>query len=102
MAVTIEASGLLIPTDAATRLLPVVTEMIRRYLGDAYDDAPSAICNEAAIRAAGWLHERPASGLNESSVGDVRLRYSGTMSPLRASGAMALLSPYKVRGAGVI
>ena len=46
----------------ATRLLGYVTEAIARHLGDAYEDAPAVIVNEAAIRLAGYLFDMPNAG----------------------------------------
>ena len=100
MAVTLTASELADALDGtdATRLLVVVTELVVHYA----PDAPDAMHNEAAIRAAGWLAERPAAASGET-VGPLSASYApGQHSALRHSGAMALLSPYKVRRAGVI
>ena len=65
--------------------------------------APLAIRNEAVIRAAGWLHEQPAAAVRSESVGDISTSYAAThTSPLRHSGATALLSLWKQRRAGAI
>ena len=99
MAVTITATELATAigsdTATATRLLPVVTEAVQEYAGL----APINISNEAAIRVGAWLYSHPADGLTENQVGDVRARFTGgsMLSPLRFSGGMALLSPYKQR-----
>ena len=79
----------------ATRLLAVSTEAVEHYA----EDAPESMQNEAAIRMAGWLFSHPPDGLTENAVGDVRARFTGSaaLSPLRFSGAMALLSPYLER-----
>ena len=85
--------------DTATRLLPVATALVVRFA----PDAPDAIQNEAAIRVAGWVAEAPASGVRSEAVGDVRTSWSPS-SPvaMRASGAMALLAPWKARQLGVV
>ena len=58
---------------------------------------------EAVIRFAGWLFEAPASGARSESIGDVSTAFSPSMtSGFRASGAMALLSPWKVRRGGAV
>ena len=103
MAVTITAAEFAeaIGTDTATatRLLAVATELVTRYA----PDAPDAIANEGAIRAAGWLAEQPAAAISGETEGDIRTSYAPTMlSALRHSGAMALLSPWKIRRAGAI
>ena len=103
MAVTLTAAELAeaigIDAPTATRLLAVVSELVTRFA----PDAPSAISNEAALRAAGWLNEAPASGARSESIGDISTSYSPAMTGgFRASGAMALLSPWKVRRGGAI
>ena len=105
MAVTITAAELqaAIGSDlaTATRLRSVVTEAVPEYAGL----APINISNEAAIRVgAGWLFSHPSDGLNTNTIGDLTARFSGgsMLSPLRYSGAMALLSPYKERRAGAL
>ena len=73
----------------ATRLLAFVTEAISRHLGDAYDTAPEAVVNEAAIRLAGYLFDQPNAGrgLSFANAG-------------RNSGAWAILLPFRVHRAG--
>ena len=104
MGVTLDAAALATAIGAdsltATRLLPVVTEACNEYAGL----APDPTANEAAIRMAGWLLSHPSDGLVGNKVGDIEARFTGSaaLSPLRFSGAMALLSPYKERRAGAI
>lgn len=103
MSVTITAAALVeaIGTDSATaaRLLPVATELVNRYA----PTAPDAIGNEATIRCAGWLAEQPSAAIRSETEGDIGTTYAPThTSALRHSGAMALLSPWKVRRAGAI
>ena len=73
----------------ATRLLTYVTEAISRHLGDAYEAAPEAVVNEAAIRLAGFLFDQPNAGrgLSFANAG-------------RNSGAWAILLPFRVHRAG--
>lgn len=54
-------------------------------------DAPDAIHNEAYVRLAGWLYDADPSGANP-----------GGSTALRASGAAAILGPYRVRRGGLI
>ena len=103
MAVTLTATALAealaVKPALADRLLPVATALVDGFS----TDAPEAISNESAIRVAGWLAEAPASGARSESQGDVRTGWSPAMTgALRSSGAMALLSPWKRRRAGVL
>lgn len=103
MAVTLDATALAeaVGVDATTaaRLLPVASALVGRYA----PGAPDAIANEAAIRAAGWLAEQPAAAIRSETEGDIATSYAPThTSAIRHSGAMALLSPWKVRRAGAI
>ena len=104
MAVTLTeaalASALAVNDTLAARLHPVAVELVERFA----PDAPDAIQNEAAIRCAGWLLETPAGGIRSETTGDVRTSFDGARasSALRHSGAMGLLSPWKVRRAGAI
>ena len=103
MAVTITAAALAVALGVdetlGARLLAVAAPTVERYAAD----APTAVQNEAAIRFAGWLNEAPTSGARSESIGDISTTFSPAMtSGLRASGAMALLSPWKIRRAGAI
>ena len=103
MAVTIVAAALGqaigIDQSTAIRLLGVATELVTRYA----PDAPDAISNEAIIRCAGWLAEQPSTAIRSETEGDIRTSYIPMMqSALRHSGAMALLSAWKIRRAGAI
>ena len=90
-------------TADATRLLPVVVEMVDHYA----PAAPDAISNEAAIRVASHISQQPADARSSESYDILGVSFevrhaTSAISPLRASGAMALLSPYKVRRGGAI
>ena len=81
------------------RLGATASALVERYA----PDAPAAIKCEAVIRSAGWLREAPAYGARMESEGDISTTYTPSATgALRASGAMALLSPWKVRRAGVV
>ena len=84
----------------ALRLLPVAVALVERFA----PDAPDAIQNEAVIRCAGWLVEAPAGPIRSETTGDLRSGFdtSRALGALRHSGAMGLLSPWKVRRAGAI
>ena len=101
MAVTITIAeletALGMDTPTATRLLAVSTEVVNRFA----PDAPDAISNEAVIRVSGWLFSQPSASIRSESQGDISTSYAtGNLSALRHSGAMALLSLWKVRRAG--
>ena len=81
----------------ACRLGPVVAALVERYA----DAAPEAIKSEAVIRAAGWLHASKP-GLRKVGISSLDIEFEGGQSALRHSGAMALLSAFKVRRAGKI
>ena len=103
MAVTITVSALAtalrVNSTEATRLLAVSTALTDRYA----PDVPEAIANEAAIRCAGWLKEQPHAAVRSETIGDISTAFAPSMqSALRHSGAMALLSPWKIRRAGAI
>ena len=83
----------------AARLHGVAVALVERYA----PKAPEAVQNEAVIRTAGWLDEQPRGGVRSETIGDETFEYAPAMvSALRHSGAMALLSPWKVRRAGAI
>ena len=103
MAVTLTAAQLAeavgVSLTTAGRLLAVAGGLVERYA----PDAPHAISNEAAIRTAGWLAEQPAAAIRAETEADISTSYAPSMqSALRHSGAMALLSPWKIRRAGAI
>ena len=99
MAITLTAAQLAeaigSDTETATRLLSVCTELVNNFAAG----APDSVANEAVIRVSGWLKEQPP-GVMSSGRGRQRSNvYRGGMSPLRGSGAMSLLSPWKKRRA---
>ena len=103
MAVTITAADLAAaihqPAAVAARLLAVATELVERYA----PAAPEAVANEAVIRTSGYLAQHPADARREATVGGISSGWAPThTSALRHSGAMSLLSPWKIRRAGVI
>ena len=90
-----------IGTDAtrAGHVLAAVWPRVHQYA----PDAPTAVQREAVIRYAGWLIEAPAGGVRSESTGDISTTFSPSMlSGFRASGAAALLSPWRTRRAGAI
>jgi len=104
MAVTITATDLAAAIgaaeDVATRLLAVVKAHVERYA----PSAPGEVQDEAAIRFSGYLAASPGFGAyRKLEVGSTTYEMPPTHGPaFRNSGAMALLSPWKVRRAGAI
>ncbi len=111
------------PASTATVSLEAARACLRGELGDEVDDskldrlgstaaalveryapgAPQPVKNEAVIRCIGWLVEQPGASIRSEQVGDVRTEYAPTsLSALRHSGAMALLTAWKVRRARAI
>ena len=85
--------------NRANALGEVASALVERYA----THAPQAIKNEAVLRCAGWLNESPSGGQRSESEGDISTSYSPAMTgALRHSGAMGLLSPFKIRRAGAI
>ena len=91
-----------IKTKDATRaghILAAVGAMVERYA----PGAPDAIKREAIIRAGGWLAGTPKDDIRDMSAGPLSSSHTPSMRAcLRHSGAMSLLSPWKVRRAGAI
>ena len=83
--------------DVACRLGPVAAEEVERYASA----APASVKTEAVIRTAGWLFASKP-GLRKVGVSSVDIEFGPGQSALRHSGAMSLLSPFKVRRAGAI
>ena len=83
----------------AGHLLSAAWALVQRYA----PAAPDGILREAVIRTAGWLAEQPAASVRSEDTGDIATNYAPTMqSALRHSGAMALLTAWKIRRAGAI
>ena len=107
MAITLTSAALATaikkPLEVAERLLPVASALVTRY-GPL---APDAIQNEAVIRTSGWLENQPASACSRDQVAlpgglSQVFAFRPSLGALRGSGAMALLSPWKVRRGGLI
>ncbi len=103
VAVTISAAVVAAATgtDSATaeRLLAVAMALVARYGAD----APDEVENEAALRVAGYLFAQPKASIRAESVGSISADFAPSrQGALRHSGAMSLLSPWKIRRAGLI
>ena len=108
------------PTDTAE--IAAAVEVLRSQSGNAEDavltqkgktaaelieeyapGAPQSIKDEAAIRCVGWLLYQQPDGVAEESIGPRSVKYQmGSKAALRNSGAMGLLTRYKVRRAGAV
>ena len=85
------------------RLISVASALVEKYA----PLAPQDVQNEAAIRVIGYLKDTPKSAVLSIDGGGRGFSSgttypSGVRSALRHSGAMAILSPWKIRRAGVI
>ena len=103
MAVTITAPELAaasgLDTAAATRLLPVVTQLVTDYASA----APDSLSNEACIRYAGYVARSAGGAITSKTVGPVSQTFQANDAAMfRNSGAESLLTRYKVRRAGKI
>ena len=79
------------PTGAIGSVLARIDATARAMVLAYAPLAPDAIHDEAFVRVAGWLYDSDPSGAAP-----------GGPSALRASGAAALLAPYRIRRAGAI
>ena len=85
--------------DQVARLGATAAELVENYSSN----APTAAKDTAVERCAGWLAEHPSASVRSEKVGDIETQYnSANLSALRHSGAMALLTMYKIRRAGAI
>ena len=85
--------------ERANHLLAASWPMVERYAAL----APDGVLREAVVRCAGYLKEQPAASIRSESVGDLSTGFApSNMSALRHSGAMALLTSWKIRRAGAI
>ena len=84
---------------AADRLLAAATAMVEKEA----PGAPEAIQNEAVIRFSGYLAQADyGTHRSETSVGNKSMEYVTNHSAMfRNCGAKGLLSPWKIRRAGI-
>ena len=97
--VGLESSGLDLDDAETLRLIEVGSALVERYA----PLAPEAVKNEAIVRVAGYLQESPPAPIRSERTGEIQTSYfRDSLSALRHSGAMAILSPWKIRRAGAI
>ncbi len=95
----LESAGLDLDDAETVRLVEVGSALVERYA----PLAPTAIKNESIVRIVGHLQESPPSSVRSERTGEVMTGYHrGYLSALRHSGAMALLTGFKVRRGGLI
>ena len=88
-----------IDTTRAGHVLAAVWPRVDQYA----PSAPAGVQRESVIRFSGWILEAPSAAVKSESTGDIATSYSPSMtSGFRASGAAALLSPWRQRRAGAI
>ena len=86
--------------DALAVVLDWANEAVARYL--AGSPCPDAVVEAAVLRVTYYdWHTRYARRPADGGMLDARFRRDAPLSPLRASGALSLLSPYRRRGVGV-
>ena len=87
----------------ALRLGEAASALICRYDNSDDDEStPQAILDEAALRVAAWLLDTPKVNIRSVDTGAVKLDYLSKRNALRSSGAMDLLSAWRMHGAGVV
>ena len=111
-AVTSAVTGTIIGTTMPISGAGRVAEVAQTALVLCYTSAPGTpdeILREAAIRVTAWLIGTRANARSERKVdpsgAGLEIQFqnqASTPNPLRNSGALSLLAPYKLRRAGVI
>lgn len=97
--VGLESSGLDLDDAETLRLIEAASALVKKHA----PLAPESVKNEAIVRVAGYLQESPPAPIRHERIGEVATGYHrDSASALRHSGAMAILSPWKVRRAGAI
>ena len=76
-------------TAEVTRLRTYAITEIERYLGDAFDDTPDEVANEATVRLVAYLYDQPTTA-----------RAAAFANAMRNSGAGRMLLGYRVHRAG--
>ena len=85
--------------DRANALGEAASAMVERYA----PGAPQAVKNEAVIRFAGYLRQSDFGGIVKEGIGPRDVEYTRNhAAAFRNCGAAMLLSPWKIRRAGVI
>ena len=85
--------------ERAAQLGAVASALVEREA----PGAPQVIRDEAVIRFAGYLAQSDFGGIRQETIGPMTTEYVvNHQAAFRNCGAMALLSPWKVRRAGAI
>ena len=106
MAVSLDKSAAFVGVNANQRdalavVLDWANEAVDRYLDGS--TCPAAVVEAATLRLLYYdWHTRYARRPADGGMLDARFRRDAPLSPLRSSGAMSLLSPYKRRSVGTV
>ena len=89
LAVAVRAGSTALETAELTRIRSYAVEAITRHLGDTYATTPTSVLNEAAVRLAGYIYDKPTAS-----------RGAAFANGGRNSGAWSTLLPYVIHRAG--
>ena len=101
-------SGAALEDAVADRLLEVAAQLVARALDPnetATERPPAAVETEAIVETAAFMADRPGGPIAKEKAADVEVDYATgarTMNPVRGSGALAMLNPWRQHGAGTI
>ena len=86
-----------IPSDVPIAQVEALLEAASALVESFAAGAPTAIKNEATVRAAGWMRQAPSGDVMPTDVGVVKLtwRPSASRNVMRSSGAGGLLAPWR-------
>ena len=104
MPVTLQAAHVAeyvgVDLQRADMLLSAARPMVENYGATRADNN---LLNESTLRVCGFLAAQPFASIRRESTGGIDTSYAPALqSALRNSGAMAMLSPFRVRRAGAI
>ena len=90
------------PTEDRERMLGVLS-MASALVEEHAPAAPQAIRNEAVVRAGGYFAQSDFGGIRSETIGEKAMEYHlDHQAAFRRSGAMGLLTRWKIRRAGAI
>lgn len=97
-------SGSALTEEEAREILETAAILVRQVLDE--DNLPPArIEEDAAVLTAAFMADRPGGPIARERAADVDVTYasgSRLMSPVRGSGALGMLKPWRMHGAGSI
>ena len=102
LATAVELLGAaIVETDEAKirRWGAAASALVERYA----PGAPQPLRNEAVIRTSGWMSQQPMAAIRGERLGELGIDYApSSMSALRHSGSMGLLTAWKIRRGGCV